>query len=49
MPWVTPEEIAREAALNEQADLQLEADTAIADSLVQQGEWPDPRDYAGIR
>lgn len=42
-------EQANEAALDEQAEAQISADTAIADSLVQQGEWPDPRDYAGLR
>lgn len=39
----------QEAVLDEQIADQQAADTAIADSLVQQGEWPDPADYAGLR
>lgn len=42
-------EQANEAALDEAIAYEMERDTAIADSLVQQGEWPDPRDYAGLR
>jgi hypothetical protein len=39
----------QEAMLDEAIEFQQEQDTAIADSLVQQGEFPDPRDYAGLR
>lgn len=42
-------EQANEAALDEAIAYQQEQDTAKADSLVQQGEWPDPADYAGLR